>query len=141
MPPAITPPRTLTTDRLTKLDLGAGALHDELELDTVHVTGALPEAAIANLELDVAHLDDVDLAGACWPRLMLRNCRVTGGNLASFAATKLERVRFEGCLLAHSDLQDALRGARTPYVDVLAAAGTSAGAPGIELMRDDDAEP
>ena len=221
MPPPITPPRTVEADRLSAFDLGAGGLHDELELEAVHVTGASPEAAIANLELDVAHLDAVDLAGARLPRLALRNCRLTGGDLAnvavrggvaercafeqvrltglswhegvlrdvsfhgcridlaSFAATRLERVRFESCSLAHSDLQDArlaavafedcdlheidlsgarlsagcelrgcvldgargverLRGARMPYVDVLAAAATFAGALGIEILREDE---
>lgn len=219
--PAITPPRTLEAHRLTEVDLAADALHDELELEAVHVTGASPGATVANLELDVAHLQDVDLAGARLPRLALRNCRVIGGDLAnvavrggvaercafervrltglswqegmlrdvrfqgcridlaSFAATQLERVRFEDCSLAQSDLHEArlaavvfedcdmreidlagarlsagcelrgcvidgargverLRGARMPYDDVLAAAGTLADALGITLIPDDE---
>lgn len=39
------------------------------KLETVHVPGASPGAAVANLVLDAAHLEDVDLAGARLPRL------------------------------------------------------------------------
>lgn len=82
----VSPPQLPDADRLTAYDLEA-ELTDELALEDVRVHGAAPEQTVRNLELRAARLDDVDLA--------------------SLAATRLERVRFADCLLTQTDLQDA----------------------------------
>lgn len=96
---AITAPRV--PDELEAIDLGAGGLHDELELEACRLTGAAPETAARGLELSACHLQDVDLASSRLPRLALRNCRVTGGNLANVAVRGgiAERTAFEGVRL------------------------------------------
>ncbi|MCW3038961.1 MAG: pentapeptide repeat protein [Solirubrobacterales bacterium] len=151
---AVTPPAPVSAPKLPALleplDLGAGGLHDELELRGVHLTGAGGDGlAVRNLELTGALLEDVDLGGARLPHLGLRDVRVTGGSLAnldvrggivqrsafervrltgfswhegtlrdvrftgcridlaSFAATRLERVFFEDCSLTECELPDA----------------------------------
>jgi uncharacterized protein YjbI with pentapeptide repeats len=95
----ITPPRVPAG--LAAIDLGAGGIHDDLELEAARLTGAAPGLAARSLELSACHLQDVDLGAARLPRLALRNCRVSGGNLANVAVRGgvAERTSFEGVRL------------------------------------------
>ncbi len=101
MPPSIAPPRIFEAHRLSAIDLGAAGLHDELELEGVHLAGAVAAATIRNLELRCAHLDNVELAGMDLPRLALRDCRISAGSLANVTVRGgiAERCTFDGVRL------------------------------------------
>jgi uncharacterized protein YjbI with pentapeptide repeats len=102
------------------------------------------------------------LTGLLWTEGVVRDCvlRRCRANLAGFAAARLSAVRFEACDLRESDFSDAalrevvfdgcdLRGCRLdgvrlgtelkglglPYGDLIEAAGTLAGALGIEVLE------
>lgn len=85
----VTPPRTAPPGELGAIDLIESGLHDEFELEDVHVTGEARELRVRKLELSAALLDDVDLAGGRLPRLALRSCRITGGSLGDWSACVL----------------------------------------------------
>ena len=68
--------------------------------------------------LEAHHLTEVDRTGA----------RLSAG------------CELRGCVIDGARSVERLRGARMPYVDVLAAAGTLAGALGITLIPDDDVQ-
>lgn len=106
---------------LRPLDLGAGGLHDELELRAVRVTGAAGDAlAVRHLELTGALLEDADLGGARLTQLALRDCRLSGGSLANAAVrggiaqrSAFERVRLTGLSWHEGTLRDvSFRGCR-----------------------------
>jgi uncharacterized protein YjbI with pentapeptide repeats len=117
---SIVAPNVPADDRLHTFDLEREQLRDEIELEDVLVTGAAPGVAARNLELSSAWLRDVDLAGARLPRLDLRNCRVSGSNLANVAIhhgaaerCAFQDVRLTGCSWHAGILRDvSFRGCR-----------------------------
>jgi len=107
---SIVAPNVPADDRLGTFDLATEQLCDELELEDVLVTGAAPGVAARNLELNGALLRDVELAGARFPRLDLRNCRVSGCNLANVAVHNgaAERCAFENVRLTGFSWHDGI---------------------------------
>ena len=110
VPPSIAPPRIFEAHRLSAIELGAGNLHDELELEGVHLTGAVPPATVRNLELRCAHVENAELAGMDLPRLALRDCRIGAGSLANVTVRGgiAERCAFEGVRLTGLSWQEGV---------------------------------
>jgi uncharacterized protein YjbI with pentapeptide repeats len=98
---SIVAPKVPAVDWLSTFDLATQPLRDELELEDVLVTGALSGITACNVALSGAWLRDSDVAGARLPRLDLRNCRVSGANLANVAVSDgvAERCAFENVRL------------------------------------------
>jgi uncharacterized protein YjbI with pentapeptide repeats len=97
----------------------------EAGLARVDLTGArLINLAFADVELDACSLATVDARSGSMRRVTARGCRLTGLlwtegalrdvlltdcaiDLASFAASTIEHVVFERCILRQTDFQDA----------------------------------
>jgi uncharacterized protein YjbI with pentapeptide repeats len=116
-------------------DLAAPGLRfEEARLERVDLSGGrLAHLALADVELETCNLANADIRGGSLWRARVARSRLTGLSwteglvrdvafsdcridLSSFAATRLEQVVFERCLLMQADFQEAqLRAAR--FVD------------------------
>jgi uncharacterized protein YjbI with pentapeptide repeats len=100
---------------LTRVDLGTGGLHSELQLVDVLVEGRAEETSARSVEIHDARLDNVDLTAARLPHLELQDCMVAGGSLANVTArggtaqrVHFERVRLTGLTWQEGTLRDVL---------------------------------
>jgi uncharacterized protein YjbI with pentapeptide repeats len=93
-------------------------------VDVEIVRGNLANSAAPELALHRVVLAGARLTGAQWTTgriadTVFRDCRI---DLATFAGTTFERVAFDGCLLAQTDLRDALlRSVRFDHCDLTGA--------------------
>jgi uncharacterized protein YjbI with pentapeptide repeats len=127
---------SLSEARLTGAEL-AGARPTGLRLaDVVIARGNLANVVVREPALNRVELVGVRLTGVQWTRgriadAVFRDCRI---DLATFAGTTFERVAFEGCLLAQSDLREALlRSVRFDGCDLTEADLTGVRIDGCEL--------
>jgi uncharacterized protein YjbI with pentapeptide repeats len=113
---------------------------EESRLERVDLSSArLARLALSDVELDSCNLANADVRGASAWRTRIARSRLTGltwteglirdtvlsdcrVDLASFAATRLDQVIFERCLLMQADFQEAtLRAVRFVDCDLTAA--------------------
>lgn len=96
--------------RLTDPDLGATKVRGLRFRDVVIRRGNLanldaPEAAVTRVTIDGARMTGVQLARGKLVDVVFRDCLL---DLATFAGTTLERVRFDACRLTQADFREAL---------------------------------
>jgi uncharacterized protein YjbI with pentapeptide repeats len=125
---------------------------EESRLERVDVSASrLARLALSDVELESCNLANADVRGGSAWRVRIVRSRLTGLSwheglirdtvlsdcridLASFAATRLEHVVFERCLLMQADFQDAnLRAVRFVDCDLTEADITKAQFTGCEL--------
>jgi uncharacterized protein YjbI with pentapeptide repeats len=121
--------------RLTGLTWHEGVLRDVVfrgcRVDLASLASTrLERVAFEDCVLTQADLQDARLAAVTFDRCDLTGADLTG---ARFAAGCVLR----GCTLDGARGVEALRGARMPYEDVLAAAVTFAGALGVQVLDDE----
>lgn len=123
-----------------------------VEVRRCRLTGAqLGEAVLTDVVFDDCRLDLAGLRFAKLERVVFRDCLMSECDLyeasledvlfercvlreATFTSVKVERVELRGCDLAGAHGVEALRTARMPWNDVLAAAAVFATALGIEIV-------
>lgn len=150
---------TLSEGRLADLRFHRGSLANadvrRTELRRVEFSGcratgcSFVEATLADTVFDDCRLDLASFRFASLERVVFRDCRLEEADFyeatlrsvlfercpltrATFdGVTVVERVEFRGCALDGSSGAASLRGARMPWADVVANAGTFAAALGI----------
>ncbi len=85
-------------------------------------------AALERVVFRDCRLEEADFYGATLRSVLFERCPLTG---ATFSGATLERVDLRGCDLTDVRGAESLRGARLPWPDVVANAGTFAAALGI----------
>jgi uncharacterized protein YjbI with pentapeptide repeats len=90
-----------------------------------------PECALRRVTVTGARMTGVQWTRGSISDVVFRDCRI---DLATFAGTTFERVRFEGCLLQQAELREALlRSARFEHCDLTEADLTGLRIDGCEL--------
>jgi len=139
---------------LANVDARRGELR-RVALRRCRLTGLLlTEGRLRDVVLSECRADLTSFAACTIEQVVFEDCRLEG---ASFQEARLRAVRFERCDLSDADLSgmrcervelrgctldgvrgaDGLRGAALPWGDILAAAGTFAGALGVRVLEDD----
>jgi uncharacterized protein YjbI with pentapeptide repeats len=110
--------------------------------DVTFVDCRLDFAVLAGARLDRVHLQGCVLAESTLEQAQLRDVRLDGCDLtrASLGQSQHTRVELHGCRLAEVRSLTDLRGAALPYPDLVAQAANLAGALGIRIATDPDAE-
>jgi uncharacterized protein YjbI with pentapeptide repeats len=132
-----------------------GATFRRVVLRRCRLTGLLlTEGTLRDVTIAECRVDLASFAGCTLEQVVFEDCLLGG---ASFQDARLRSVRFSRCDLAEADLSGArferselrgctldrvrgaehLRGASMPWSDVVAAAGTFAGALGIRILESD----
>jgi uncharacterized protein YjbI with pentapeptide repeats len=96
--------------RLVDADLGGARLRGLRFRDVVVQRGnlanlAAPEAAMSRVAITGTRMTGAQLTRGKLVDVVLSECLL---DLATFAGSTLERVRFDGCRLAHGDFREAL---------------------------------
>jgi uncharacterized protein YjbI with pentapeptide repeats len=139
---------------LANVDARGGEL-TRVVLRRCRLTGLLlTEGRLRDVVITDSRVDLASFAGATLEQVVFEDCRLEGSSLQE---ARLRFVRFERCDLSEADLSgmrcervelrsctldgvrgaEGLRGAALPWGDILAAAGTFAGALGVRVLEDD----
>jgi uncharacterized protein YjbI with pentapeptide repeats len=145
---------TLTDANLANVDARGAALR-RVVLDRCRLTGLLlTEGSLRDVTIRECRVDLASFAACTLEQVVFEDCRMEG---ASLQEARLRSVRFSACDLTEADLSGArfercelrgctidairggehLRGTAMPWSDVVAAAGTFAGALGIRVLEVD----
>jgi uncharacterized protein YjbI with pentapeptide repeats len=139
---------------LANIDARGGELR-RVVLRRCRLTGLLlTEGSLRDVVLTECRADLASFAACTIEQVVFEDCRLEG---SSFQEARLRSVRFERCDLSETDLAgmrcervelrgctldgvrgaEALRGAAMPFGDIMAAAGTFAGALGVRVLEVD----
>ena len=132
------PPRQDDDDyeRIVDPDLSAQTLRGWNLRDAVIERGNLANLVAPECSLRRVAMSGARMTGVQWTRglisdVVFRDCRI---DLATFAGTTFERVRFEGCLLQQAEFREALlRSVRFEHCDLTEADLTGMRIDGCEL--------
>jgi uncharacterized protein YjbI with pentapeptide repeats len=142
MPPkALSPPAGPREDdddfeRLVDAELGGQTIRGWKLIDAALERGNLANLVAPECSLRRVTVTGARMTGAQWTRgsiadVVLRDCRI---DLATFAGTTFERVRFEGCMLVQAEFREALlRSVRFEHCDLTEADLTGLRIDGCEL--------
>jgi uncharacterized protein YjbI with pentapeptide repeats len=149
---------TLSEGRLTDLRFVRGSLANadltccdvrRVELSGCRATGStFAEASIADVVFAECRLDLASFRFATLERVVFRDCRLEEADFyrarlssvlferspltgATYSEASIDRVELRGCDIADLKGAERLRGARMPWVDIVASAGTFAATLGI----------
>lgn len=117
-------------------DLSGAKLRGLRLVDVIVERGSLanvvaPEGSMRRVVVTGARLTGLQLTRGTIGDAVFRDCRI---DLATFAGTTFERVRFEGCMLAQTELREALlRSVRFEHCDLTEADLTGLRLDGCEL--------
>jgi uncharacterized protein YjbI with pentapeptide repeats len=154
-------PRPDELERKVDVDLSGQTIRGWQLVDVAIERGNLANLAAPECTLRRVAVSGARMTGVQWTRgsiadAVFRDCRI---DLATFAGTTFERVRFEGCMLQQAEFREALlrsvridgcelhsctldglagaerlRGAAMPWGDIVGHAGLFASALGIRLL-------
>ena len=144
----------LTDANLANVDARGGELR-RVVLRRCRLTGLLlTEGRLRDVVIAESRIDLASLAACTLEQVIFEDCRMEGSSLQE---ARLRSVRFSRCDLTEADLTGArferselractidrirgaesLRGASMPWSDIVAAAGTFAGALGVRVLEVD----
>ena len=121
---------------MDELDLSGQTIRGWQLFDVEIERGNLANLIAPELSLRMVKVTGARMTGVQWTRgliadVVFRDCRI---DLATFAGTTFERVRFEGCLLQQAEFREALlRKVRFEHCDLTEADLTGLRIDGCEL--------
>jgi uncharacterized protein YjbI with pentapeptide repeats len=129
-------PRPDELERKVDVDLSGQTIRGWQLVDVAIERGNLANLAAPECTLRRVAVSGARMTGVQWTRgsiadAVFRDCRI---DLATFAGTTFERVRFEGCMLQQAEFREALlRSVRFEHCDLTEADLTGLRIDGCEL--------